>query len=72
MNIICRTCGGDFEYQPKRGRPPVACSVCKAAPKVAEEKISAKQRVDRLELMLRVRNTHVEQQKDDPYYVRKN
>lgn len=35
----CRTCKQNFEYPPRRGRPPVECEPCKAVPEIVDEPI---------------------------------
>ncbi len=62
--ITCRSCGLEFDVPRKRGRPPVVCDDCRETPQPKEEKVSTKDRVDRLEMLLKSQGKHITQQKD--------
>lgn len=67
MYVLCKKCGDVFARPTQRGRPPSFCKKCdeEKLPETEQRQITAKERVDRLEMMLRSRNTHIGQHRDD-------
>lgn len=74
MSLLCAACNEIFAIPARRGRPPKFCSKCGGDPDTvdrvtssqdAEEKaerlISANERIDRLEMLLKSRGTHISQ-----------
>jgi hypothetical protein len=74
MALFCVGCNEVFMMPARRGRPPSFCSKCGGDPDVVykveneafltkkeERLISAKERVDRLEMMLRSTGSHISQ-----------
>jgi hypothetical protein len=74
MALFCKGCNDVFMMPSRRGRPPQFCSKCGGDPdtvykvetevklNAAQERlISAKERVDRLEMMLRSTGNHISQ-----------
>jgi hypothetical protein len=74
MNLLCKGCNEIFAIPSRRGRPPAFCAKCGGDPdtvyKVESEQkvsakeerlISAKERVDRLEMMLKSNGNHISQ-----------
>lgn len=78
MALFCVGCNEVYMMPSRRGRPPQFCSKCSADPdtvykveneafltKKEERAISAKERVDRLEMMLKSRGHHISQHWQD-------
>lgn len=69
MACFCFNCNEIFSIPSRRGRPPKFCDKCTQAgeiPNYEEErrendKNEAEARIDRLEMMLRSRGTHIKQ-----------
>ena len=74
MNLFCDACNEVFTMPARRGRPPRFCSKCGGDPDIVykvesaveltrkeERLISAKERVDRLEMLLRSTGNHIKQ-----------
>ncbi len=74
MALFCVGCNEVFMMPARRGRPPSFCSKCSGDPntvhkveaeaaltKKQERLISAKERIDRLEIMLKSIGSHISQ-----------
>ena len=66
---VC-ACGEAFVFEVRRGRPPKSCQKCRLVPKAypppVKEKLTAQERVDRLEMMLKSEGKHIGQQPEKP------
>lgn len=64
--INCRACRNDFTMPAKQGRKPVHCPAC-SAPGTTKSSVSnaGNAVVDRLEMMLRSRGTHISQNRGE-------
>lgn len=74
QTLNCRACGNDWEREPRRGRVPQICPTCAQAQgrklRASEttnvnRKLTAQQRVDRLERMLKASGVHISQHSKD-------
>jgi hypothetical protein len=69
MSFFCESCQEVKAIPARSGRPPTLCTSCKEngeshnATNVNKLRALAEARCDRLEFMLRSRNTHIKQQK---------
>jgi phage FluMu protein Com len=72
--LTCRVCKKTWQRTAKRGRLPSICPDCKGDDSLVltkpvstdPPKLNGKERVDRLELLLRANNVHIQQHtKDD-------
>jgi hypothetical protein len=77
MALFCKGCNDIFAIPSRRGRPPEFCTKCAIKDeqgelpittteqeRAAERLLAAKERVDRLELMLRANHSHISQHRE--------
>lgn len=70
MMLICATCHEEFERPGRRGRIPKICPTCRFKPKElgsesTKKTLDPKERVDRLEILLKASNLHISQHRQD-------
>lgn len=74
MTLTCKLCSKDWERPNQRGRTPTICPTCKekiygvkpANTPDVRKPLVGKARTERLEMMLRANNVHIQQHmKDD-------
>jgi DNA replicative helicase MCM subunit Mcm2 (Cdc46/Mcm family) len=58
----CARCGKEFELPRQRGRPAKKCEECRNSAKTGP---SVSVKVDRLEMLLRSRGQHIDQNRKD-------
>ena len=74
MNLFCGQCENVFAIPARRGRPPKFCQKCTSggayessdgeAELREKKRIEAEARVDRLEMLLKSRGSHISQHRD--------
>lgn len=65
--VMCENCHEIFTIEARKGRPPLFCKECedkKESPDELKRKL-AKERIDRLEMLLRSTGSHISQHRKD-------